>query len=135
MNEYHHALMVNRRLVVKGESIRVISYNFDVKYALSVLFFNLGEKETFQRLFGHFGLVLGSVAKEEFTENERLAAIRCKRNLAQKPKILAERVKQQAQNQTKSKSRQEFFYRNPKEQFEFEQATKNVTIRKRKKVS
>ena len=73
------------------------------------------------------------MAEKEFTENERLAVIRREHNLAEKPKILAQRVKNQAQNKTTSKSRQEFYYRNPKEQFEFEQATKNVTIRKPKK--
>ena len=132
MNEYHHALLVNRRLVVKGESIRVVSYNFDVKYALSVIFFNLGERGTMRALFDNFKLKLNPIAEKEFTQSEKLAEIRRERNMAQKPVILAKRVKNQAQNQTSTKSRQEYVYRSVKEQIEFEQATKNVTVRKKR---
>ena len=136
-NEYHHSLLVNRRLVVKGESIHVSTYNFDASYAMSVLFYNLGEVGVFEELFGHFGLFFGDICREKFEKNEKLALIRKEHNLREKPAVLAQRVKNQKQNKDTAKSRIEYRLENEylsvKERLELEKVTKNVTVRKKRK--
>ena len=133
-NEFFHSILTNRRLVVKGENVNVLSLSYDASYCLGILFFNLGEVGTFQRLFDYFGLTLNDQSLKNFESNEKMAVLRREKNLKLAPVIRENRKKNQKQNQSKAKDRLNYVYLNAQETYELEKKNlKNITVRKPRK--
>ena len=139
MNEFFHSMLVHRRLVVKAENIHVTSLNYELAFSIGTLYFNLGERDVFDRVFDYFGLKVCPIALTRFGQNERLAKLRQEYNLAKKPETSAKRAKQQKQYTTTTNSRKNYVYETLAETHEREKREKalsqNVTIRKKRQKS
>ena len=135
-NEFLHSILVNRRLVVKSENIHISSYNYDLAFAIGTLFFNLGERSTFERSFSHFGHKLNPITLSKFDKIDHLAIRRREYNLKNKPINSANRATKQAQYNTQTKSRTEYVYETLHEKHEREKKEKNqaqnITTRKKR---
>ena len=135
MVEWFHSLLVNRRLVVKNDNIHVKSYYYDAACSVGACIYNLGEKQALTRIYKKFGFNLHQSVINKLEIREKEKGKRRLRNLNEKPVILQQRQKNQKQHQSETKFREQYVYRNVAEQFEYEQElSRNVTIRKRKKV-
>ena len=104
-NESFHALLVNRRLIVKGEGIHVSSNNFDASIAVGSLIWNLGQKNAFQRGLETVGWTISETALRKLGVQEKLQEAKSIKNLSLKPQIRAKRMRNQAQYKDTSKYR------------------------------
>ena len=104
-NEAFHSLLVNRRLIVKGEGIHVSSNNFDASVAAGSLIWNLGQKEAFRQALESTGWTISDTALRKLGVQEKLQAAKTVKNLSLKPQIRAKRMRNQAQYTDTSKYR------------------------------
>ena len=104
-NEAFHSLLVNRRLIVKGEGIHVSANNFDASVAAGSLIWNLGQKEAFRQSLETVGWTISDTALRKLGMQEKLQAAKTIKNLSLKPQIRAKRMRSQAQYTDTSKYR------------------------------
>ena len=104
-NEAFHSLLVNRRLIVKGEGIHVSSNKFDASVAVGSLIWNLGQKEAFRQGLETIGWTISDTALRKLGVQEKLQAAKTIKNLSLKPQIKAKRTRNQAQYTDTSKYR------------------------------
>ena len=104
-NEAFHSLLVNRRLIVKGEGIHVSANNFDASVAAGSLIWNLGQKEAYRQCLETVGWTISDKSLRKLERQERSQAAKSIKNLSLKPKIRAKRTRNQQQYTDTSKYR------------------------------
>lgn len=104
-NESFHALLVNRRLIVKGEGIHVSANNFDASIAVGSLIWNLGQIEAYRKSLESVGWTISETALRKLDMQERKQAKKTIKNLSLKPQIRAKRMRNQCQYTDTSKYR------------------------------
>ena len=104
-NESFHALLVNRRLIVKGEAIHVSTNNFEASIAAGSLIWNLGQKEAFRQSLETVGWTICERSLKKLGIQQRKQAAKAIKNLTLKPQIRAKRMRNQQQYKDTSKYR------------------------------
>ena len=104
-NESFHALLVNRRIIVKGEAIHVSTNNFEASIAAGSLIWNLGQKEAFRQSLETVGWTICERSLKKLDIQQRKQAAKSIKNLSLKPQIRAKRMRNQQQYTDTSKYR------------------------------
>ena len=103
-------MMVNRRLIVKGEGIHASSSNFDGSVAAGSLIWNLGQVEAFRQTMKLVNWEISEPSLKKLAVQSKKQAAKSVKNLALKPVIRAKRTANQAQYRSTAS------YRTSKEQ-------------------